>query len=179
MTDLIGDRPSPVMTDLIGHLEIFRQIDYLCEKPDAMKMTGVLLAAALVCASCCMLKSGKAKSQYANTRWTSSYEMFVADAGTETTTVTLTFGPTNEFVLDFESHLPSHPAMYMNPDGTVPTIPGSSRSYTRRGTYEVNSDTIVLTNESGTTNTLRIDAPRLLAPDLTFEALVFEKEGEK
>lgn len=107
MTDLIGDRPSPVMTDLIGHLKNIRQIDYLCEKPDAMKMTGVLLAAALVCAS---------------------------------------------------SHLPSHPAMYMNPDGTVPTI--------------------VLTNESGTTNTLRIDANRLLAPDLTFEALVFEKVGE-
>lgn len=140
-------------------------------------MTGVLLVTALVCASCGMLNSGKSKSKYANTRWTSSYEMFVADAGTETTTVTLTFGPTNEFVLNFESHLPSHPAMYMNPDGTVDTIPGSSRSYSRRGTYEVKTDTIVLTNESGTVNTLRIAPNRLLAPDLTFEALVFEREG--
>ena len=57
-----------------------------------------LITIVLLCASCCLLRSRK--SDFSNTRWTSSYEMFLTDVGTEKTTVTLTFGPSNTFVLE-------------------------------------------------------------------------------
>ena len=133
-----------------------------------------LLAAALLCASCCLLRGHK--SSFANTQWTSSYETFVADAGTETTTVTLSLGPKNEFVLDSESHLPAHSAMYVNADGTVDTIPASTRQYSERGTYEVKSDAIVLTAESGAVHRLDIVSGQLKSKDLSFQELVFTRK---
>ena len=127
-----------------------------------------LLAAALLCASCCLLRGHK--SSFANTQWTSSYETFV------TTTVTLSLGPKNEFVLDSESHLPAHSAMYMNADGTVDTIPASTRQYSERGTYEVKSDAIVLTAESGAVHRLDIVSGQLKSKDLSFQELVFTRK---
>ena len=131
-----------------------------------------ILAAALLCASCCLLRGQK--SGLANTQWTSSYDMFVADAGTETTTVTLSLGR-KDFVLDWESLLPAHPAPYVNTDGTIDIIPAISRQRTQRGTYKVKSGHLVLTDESGTVHRLYIVSGQLKSKDLTFQELVFTR----
>lgn len=138
----------------------------------AMRYLLSILATALLCASCCLLRGQK--SGLANTQWTSSYEMFVADAGKETTTVTLTLGK-KDFVLDWESHLPAHNAMYVNADGTIDTIPATTRQHTQRGTYKVKSGLLVLTDESGTVHRLNIVSGQLKSNDLTFQELVFTR----
>ena len=131
-----------------------------------------ILTAALLCASCCLLRGQK--SGLANTQWTSSYDMFVADAGTEKTTVTLTLGK-KDFVLDWESHLPAHPATYVNADGTIDTMPATTRQRTQRGTYKVKSGLLVLTDESGAVHRLYIVSGQLKSKDLTFQELVFSR----
>ena len=138
-----------------------------------MKHSLLLLAAAGICVSCCALRNKK--SDYANTEWICTYDMFVADAGTETTTVTLSFGAANGFTLEEKSVMPSYPAMYVNPDGTIDTHPGYTREYTRQGTFEVKGDKIVLKQDDGTVHTLHLVADRLESDDLTYQKLVFEK----
>ncbi len=138
----------------------------------AMRYLLSILAAALLCASCCLLRGQK--SGLADTQWTSSYEMFVADAGTETTTVTLTLGR-KDFVLDWESHLPAHPATFVNADGTIDTIPATSRQRTQNGTYKVKSNTLILTDEFGAVHRLDIVSGQLKSNDLTFQELVFTR----
>ena len=123
--------------------------------------------------SCCVLRGRKA--EFANTCWTCVQELFVADAGTETTTVTLTFDAGNGFTLEEKSVLPPHPATYVNPDGTIDTLPGFSREFTRRGTFTVKGNVLILTTEDGTVHNLDILPDRLVSPDLSFESLIFEK----
>ena len=131
-----------------------------------------ILAAALLCASCCLLRGQK--SGLANTQWTSSYDMFVADAGMEKTTVTLSLGR-KDFVLDWESHLPAHPATYVNADGSIDTIPATTRQHTQRGTYKVRSNVLILTDEFGAVHRLDIVSGQLKSKDLTFQELVFSR----
>ena len=138
----------------------------------AMRYLLSILAAALLCASCCLLRSQKAG--WADTQWTSSYEMFVADAGTETTTVTLSLGR-KDFVLDWESLLPAHPAPYVNTDGTIDTIPATTRQHSQHGTYKVKSGLLVLTDEFGSVHRLYIVSDQLKSKDLTFQELVFTR----
>lgn len=138
-----------------------------------MKPSLLLLAVAMVSVSCCVLRGRKA--DYANTRWTCVYEVFVADAGTEKTTVTLDFDAANGFTLEEKSVMPSHPAMYVNPDGTIDTIPGSSREYTLRGTFEVKGNVLILTAEDGTVHKLDILPDRLVSDDVSYQKLLFEK----
>ena len=138
----------------------------------AMRYLLSILAAALLCASCCLLRGQK--SGLADTQWTSSYEMFVADAGTETTTVTLTLGK-KDFVLDWESHLPAHPATFVNADGSIDTIPATTRQHTQSGTYKVKSNTLILTDEFGAVHRLNLVSGQLKSNDLTFQELVFTR----
>ena len=139
-----------------------------------MKRTLLLLAGAVVCVSCCALRNKK--PAFANTEWISVYEMFVADAGTETTTVTLSFDAAKGFTLEEKSVMPPYPATYVNPDGTIDTHPGFTREYTRQGTYEVKGDIITLKQSDGTVHTLRFIASRLESDDLSYQKLVFEKK---
>lgn len=132
-----------------------------------------LITAVLLCASCCLLKSRK--SEFSNTSWASSYEMFLADVGTETTTVTLTFGPTNTFVLEQQTVMPPYPSMHANADGTVDRNPGYTRTSSQHGTFQVKDKTIILTDSSGSVHNLLISSNHLTAPDLTFQELVFER----
>ena len=130
-----------------------------------------LITAVLLCASCCLLKSRK--SEFSNTSWASSYEMFLADVGTETTTVTLTFGPSNKFVLEQQTVMPPYPSMTANADGTVDRNPGYTRTTSKRGTFQVKGNTLILTDTSGAVHNLLISSDHLTAPDLTFQELVF------
>ena len=143
-----------------------------------MKRSLLLFAVAVLCMSCCALRNKK--PAFANTEWVCVYEMFVADAGTETTTATLTFDAAKGFTLEEKSVMPSYPATYVNPDGTIDTLPGFSREYTRQGTYEVKGDEIILNQSDGTVHTLHLVSDRLESDDLSFQKLVFEKkDGEK
>ena len=72
--------------------------------------------------------------------------------------------------------MPSYPATYVNPDGTIDTHPGFTREYTSQGTYEVKGDEILLKQADGTVHTLRLIANRLESDDLSFQKLVFEKK---
>ena len=142
-----------------------------------MKHFPILLAVAVLCMSCCALRNKK--SDYANTEWVCVYEMFVADAGTETVTVTLSFDAANGFTLEEKSVMPSYPATYVNPDGTIDTLPGFTREYTRQGTYTQKGTDLLLTTEDGTLHTLHILPDRLESDDLSFQKLVFEKKDRE
>lgn len=110
-----------------------------------------LLALFLVFASCSVMK----KNTFKDTVWTGEYRMFVADAGYETTTVELSFPTGKDFKITFRSVMPPHPAMYMNPDGTVDVQPGFSREYEQSGTYTFRNNILSLNTDEGTTLELR------------------------
>ena len=111
-----------------------------------------LLAAILVFTSCSVMCIKK--PALTNTVWTAESHMFVADAGTETTTCTLTFHPGKQYTLVTERVLPPHPAMYMNPDGQADIVPGYASEYTEKGTYSYKKGVLVLTSSEGDTKKL-------------------------
>ena len=84
-----------------------------------------------------------------NTTWKCVYEMFICDAGTETTTVTIKFLSDKNFQKESHCVLPPYPAMYMNQDGSIDTMPGHDSSYTEKGTYKYRRGILVLTSEDG------------------------------
>ena len=71
--------------------------------------------------------------------------------------------------------MPSYPAPVVNPDGTIDTLPGFSREYTRKGTYQVKGDEILLKQDDGTFHTLRLIDGRLESRDFGLQNRVFEK----
>lgn len=84
-----------------------------------------------------------------NTKWTAVQEMFVADAGTMTTTITLEFGSAKDVVIREKTVMPSHPAMYMNPDGTIDTIEGWTNERETKCTCSYKKGILTLTEEDG------------------------------
>ena len=117
-----------------------------------MKRLFLLLSAVILCSSFSLDCSKKPSLK--NSRWTAGYEQFVADAGTQTTTVSLEFISAREYVLKIESILPPHPSMYRNADGSIDMQPGMSWEDTSKGTYKIKRDAIVLTDEKGKENIL-------------------------
>lgn len=137
-----------------------------------MKRSLLLFACAMLCMSCCVLRN--MRSGYANTVWSGVYKIFLADAGTETVTVTLCFGAT-KYTMEEKSVMPSYPAPVVNPDGTIDTIPGFTRENTRKGTYQVKGDEILLKQDDGTFHTLHLIDGRLESRDFGLQNRVFEK----
>ena len=84
------------------------------------------------------------------TKWAAVQEMFVADAGTMTITHTLEFTSAKDVLIKESTYLPSHPAMYVNPDGTIDRIPASSSEREVAGTYKFRRDVLTITLEDGT-----------------------------
>ena len=84
-----------------------------------------------------------------NTKWTAVEEMFVADAGTMTITHTLEFISKKDVRIHELSQMPSYPAMYMNPDGTVDRIPGFTTERSETGTYRYRRGVLTITTENG------------------------------
>ena len=114
------------------------------------------------------------------TQWKAVQEMFVADAGTMTLTYTLDFISSKEVRIKEESYLPAHPAMYMNPDGTVDRIPAHSSESEEAGTYRVRRGTLTITTEDG----LRQDYTILKDGTITREdplggTLIFQKQDAR
>ena len=82
-------------------------------------------------------------------KWTAVQKEFVADAGTMTITHTLEFTSGKDVLVKVSTYLPSHPAMYMNADGTVDRIPASSSEREYAGTYKIRRGILTITEEDG------------------------------
>ena len=84
-----------------------------------------------------------------NTSWVALQEMFVADVGTMTITHTLEFVSDTEVVVKEVTVMPSHPAMYVNPDGTIDRIEGWTSERETKCTYSYKRGILTLTEEDG------------------------------
>ena len=129
----------------------------------------VFIFAVLMCITACSVMNKK--NVFKDTRWKGVYDMFVADVGTETITLTLKFVSAKDYVMETQSVMPDHAATYITPDGTVPVLPGWSREYTTKGTYKVASGEVILTEEDGTVYTLpyvdgKLEAAYLFPSDI-------------
>ena len=135
-----------------------------------------LLILGCVLVSCSVM--GKTP-KYTNTKWTAIEEMFVADAGTMTTTHTLEFTSAKDVLITEKTHMPSYPAMYMNPDGTIDTIAGWDSEHSEKGTYEIRRDLLVITTEDGHTTSYFIKADGTFSRPLSYgEVLEFSRVTE-
>ena len=109
-------------------------------------------------------------------RWQAVEEMFVADAGTMTITHTLEFVSREEVRTREEGYLPAHPAMYMNADGTVDTVPARSFETSGVGTYRLSRDVLTITLEDGLRQEYRLQPDGTFTRELDYGAvLVFRR----
>ena len=139
-----------------------------------MKNALILITAAIICTSCSVMCTNR--NNLKKSFWTSEYHEFVADVGNETVTATLEFTSSKDFVFTEKAVMPPYPAMYMNSDGSVDTMPGYSREYSYKGTYSVKKGTVTLTTESGEVKTLQLDGNTLKSNDpLTYRLLTFTR----
>ena len=137
----------------------------------------LVLAVAIACASCSVMCNRTPNLN--NTRWSSKFEEFVADVGTETITLTLEFISAKEFRLETESVMPPHPATYMNADGSVDVLPGRTAKYSSQGTYSFRKGVVTLTYEDGRTATLRYDSDRLVSDNFYYRPLIFSRDDNR
>ena len=124
-----------------------------------MKSFGIA-ALAVAILSCSVMKGPGALK---NTTWEYIEEMFVADAGTMTITHTLEFTSANEVKVGWTSYMPAHPAMYMNPDGSVDTIPAHSGEFSHHGTYSLKKDVLKITLEDGSVTEYKLQGNTLIS----------------
>ena len=136
-----------------------------------------LLAIMALFFSSCANMSAK-KPALKNTRWVCVQQMFVADAGTMTETYTLTFTSGKDCLWKQEWVLPAHPAMYMNPDGTVDRIPESRSESVSQATWKFSRNTITLQFEDGTRKTFLYEKGRLTGASPFGGEMVFEQRTE-
>ena len=115
-----------------------------------------------------------------NSKWTAVLKEFVADAGTMTITHTLEFTSAKEVRISEKTNMPSYPAMYMNPDGTVDTIPGWSSEKSETGTYKLRRGKLtIITTEDGLPQEYTVMPDGTLVRELPWgETLVFSRSEE-
>lgn len=113
-------------------------------------------------------------------KWTAVLKEFVADAGTMTITHTLEFTSAKEVRISEKTNMPSYPAMYMNPDGTVDTIPGWSSEKSETGTYKLRRGKLtIITTEDGLPQEYTVMPDGTLVRELPWgETLVFSRSEE-
>lgn len=107
----------------------------------------VLAVTALLFSSCSIMCHKKTSLK--DTTWFAENKVFIADVGNASVTYTLELLNDKNFRLTELFVTPSHPAMYMNADGTVDTIPGHSSVFVKEGTYTFKGRKLVLTPEDG------------------------------
>ncbi len=111
-----------------------------------------LMATILLLSSCSVMCPKKINLK--DTVWTAQYGVFVADAGTMTCTLTLSFPSANTFKLVTSSYLPPHPSMAIGPDGKVEMMPARSSEFTEEGTWTFKKDILYLHINDGPTKEL-------------------------
>ena len=136
----------------------------------------VVVLIILFIGSACSVMAGKPVLK--NSTWTAVQKMFVADAGTMTITHTLEFLSGKEVRIHEKSHLPSHPAMYMNPDGTVDRIPASSSERSEAGTYSYRRGRLTVTTEDGLQTVYTFLGGNFVREEPGGETLVFSQDKQ-
>ena len=106
-----------------------------------------LMMLALPMTGACISK----KPKVSGTKWSCKHEYFVADAGTLTEVKTIHFVDNKNVKIISKSSMPSHPATYVLPDGTVPMVEGHSSEKVENGTYKVKGSKIIIEIEGKTT----------------------------
>lgn len=113
------------------------------------RLASFLGAIALFFTSCASMDAKKPVLK--NTRWVCVKEMFVADVGTSTETYTLAFTSAKECTYTMSWYTPAHPAMYVNPDGTIDTFPARSSENVTKGTWTYRRGQVTVALEDGST----------------------------
>ena len=139
-------------------------------------LTHVVVLIILFVGSACSVMAGKPVLK--GSKWTAVQEMFVADAGTMTITYTLEFLSGKEVRVYEESYLPAHPAMYMNPDGTVDRIPASTSERSESGTYSYRRGKLTVTTEDGLQTEYTFLGGNFVREEPWGETLVFSKDKQ-
>jgi hypothetical protein len=125
----------------------------------------------LLVSSCASLsKAPKLK----NTCWTARHDIFVADAGTMTSNYTLKFTSGKDYVFKEEWSMPPHPSTYVNPEGGIDMIPGSSGESEDTGTWTFSHGILTLVSKDGRTRHLRWDDGKFALKEYD-GTIVFEK----
>lgn len=138
-----------------------------------MKKNNFLLFACLVSLLCsCSIMCSK-KTSFKDSTWVAEYQEFIADVGNADVTVTLQFKPGKNFVMTTESETPAHPAMFVNPDGSIDTLPGFSINFDEKGTYTFDKNVLTLNREEGSPIVLQWDGGTLTGKDYFGRNLVF------
>ena len=110
----------------------------------------------------------------AGTQWQFVEKIFVADAGTMTITYTLSFTSDKEVTLTVENHMPSYPAMYVNPDGTIDRIPGSHSVTEKKGTWSLRRKILTITLEDGSRKVYECTDEKIVSPEKTLSGETIE-----
>ena len=134
-----------------------------------------MMAAALFLLSSCSVMCHK-KTTLRDTQWIAGYNEFVADVGTADVVLTLQFTSGKDFTLTEEFVMPSHPATYVNPDGSVDKIPGHTSRSSSSGTYRDAVKTIVLTRQDSPRMVLVRQGDTFVGEDRYGHTLVFRKK---
>ena len=115
-----------------------------------------------------------------NTSWAAVQEVFVADVGTMTITHTLAFVSDKDVVIKEVTVMPSHPAMYVNPDGTIDRIEGWTNEREKKGTYTFKRNTLIVTDEEGSTEeyTYQSDGTFTIKDPLLHETVVYSRKQD-
>lgn len=115
-----------------------------------------------------------------NTSWVAVQEMFVADVGTMTITHTLEFVSDKDVVIREVTVMPSHPAMYVNPDGTIDTIQGWTNEQEEKGTYSYKRGilTILVEDSSPKMYAYQSDGTFTFEDSILRETVVFSRKQD-
>lgn len=114
-----------------------------------------------------------------NTKWTANQDMFVADAGTMKIVHTLEFISDKDVKVLQKGEMPPYPAMYVNEDGTIDTMPGHSFEYNYDGTYVFSKGKLTITSKEGAEHEYTLQPDGTLTYEEPWgETLVFTKVKE-
>jgi len=114
-----------------------------------------------------------------NTKWVCVKEMFVADVGTSTETYTLEFTSAKECTYTMSWYTPAHPAMYVNPDGTIDTYPARSSEQVSKGTWTYKRGKLTVTLEDGSAKVFTYKDGKLFGePYFDGSDMAFEKSTD-
>lgn len=114
-----------------------------------MKYGSLIVLLLLVGGSILFLSMDRKKPKFSGTKWQCVEKMFVADAGYETTTLTLEFTSSKDVVVSRNTFMPPYPSMRMSPDGTVSREPGWESSDSKKGTYRFKRNILTIKYEDG------------------------------
>ena len=111
-----------------------------------------------------------------HSKWVCEKEMFVADAGMATETFTIEFTSATECSYTMSWYMPAHPAMYVNRDGSIDTIPASESEHVTKGTWTFRRSKLTITFEDGTTKAFDYKDGKLVSAEKYIDNtyLVFE-----